>query len=219
MKTGILALGLRRDAGTWEEQCRQTLGFEAPLPVRHPSPTLQQLRDFFRRPAEWLYFGGHFVRPELYNEASTVGVSFHADRVELRAGNEKGTLRKGTDEFTLDRSVRLILWGGCSTLSRKEYVAELNALFGPHLMLGFRRTTGIPMCEAMFTGGGFIKEPFFKRAASAPADDAACRDAWMGAALEGYGGSENEDRFAAVDPDGTGWILEKKGIKRSGKMF
>jgi hypothetical protein len=60
MKTGILSLAPRRDAKSWEDQCRQSLGFEAPLPIRLSSPTLQQFRDFFRRPAEWLYFGGHF---------------------------------------------------------------------------------------------------------------------------------------------------------------
>jgi hypothetical protein len=86
-------------------------------------------------------------------------------------------------------------------------------------MLGFRRMTGIDMCNAMFTGGGFIRRPFFTRVAADPSSDVTCRNAWMEAAREGYGGAENESRFAAVDPDGTGWILEDKTIKKNGKMF
>ncbi|MBI5895364.1 MAG: hypothetical protein HZB24_04915 [Desulfobacterales bacterium] len=177
MKTGILSLGTRSDARTWEQQC-QALGFDAPLPIKTSAPSLEQIKDFFRRPADWLYFGGHFIRPELYNEAHDVSVHFYADRVEIDAKGEKQVLRKGTEDFRLDSSF-----------------------------------------NAMFSGGGFIRRPFFVRVAENQTDPATCRDAWMGAALEGYGGGENEDRFAAVDPDGTLWTLENKKIKKGAKLF
>lgn len=218
MKTGILSLGTRSDARTWEQQC-QALGFDAPLPIKTSAPSLEQIKDFFRRPADWLYFGGHFIRPELYNEAHDVSVHFYADRVEIDAKGEKQVLRKGTEDFRLDSSLSLIIWAGCSTLSSRAYVGEMSRLFGPHVMIGFRRLTGIAMCNAMFSGGGFIRRPFFVRVAENQTDPATCRDAWMGAALEGYGGGENEDRFAAVDPDGTLWTLENKKIKKGAKLF
>lgn len=218
MKSGILSLGTRSDARTWEQQCLAQ-GIETPLPVKTSSPTLAQIKDFFRRPADWLYFGGHFIRPELYNEAHNVGIKFYADRVEVEVRGEQAVLRKGSDDFRLDQGLSLILWAGCSTLSSRAFIAELNQLFGAHLMLGFRRMTGIAMCNAMFTGGGFIRRPFFDRVAADKTSATTARDAWMGAALEGYGGSENEDRFAAVDPDGTLWTLQSKAIKKGAKMF
>ncbi len=218
MKTGILSLGTRRDAHTWENQCKQVLGFDVPLPIQKPKSTSDEVRAFFARPVDWIYFGGHFVFNELYNDAHDVSATFHADRVELSVGGLNSSVVKGKDDFKLDNGTTLILWGGCSTLGIDTTVAELSKLFGPHLMIGFQRTTGPSMVDAMLTGGGFIKKPFFTRVSDAK-DPAVCRDAWLQAALEGYGGAELEDHFAAVDPDGTRWTIEDKKIKRGKKVF
>lgn len=153
MKTGILCLGTRSDARTWEQQCL-ALGLEAPLPVKTSAPTLEQIKEFFRRPADWFYFGGHFRRPELYNEAHNVGVHFHADRVEVNVRGETAVLRKGTEDFRLDQGTALVLWAGCSTLASRELVTQLQQLFGSHLMLGFRRMTGIAMPAVQVAGAG-----------------------------------------------------------------
>lgn len=217
MKTGILSLGTRSDAGDWEKGCKG-LGFDAPLPIKDAQPDMESLKAFFARPAEWLYIGGHFLSPELYNEAHDVSVQFYADRIDLRARGERATLRKGTEDFKL-AGVSLIVWAGCSTLGSREFVAAMNSLFGSHLMIGFRRMTGIPMCSAMFTGGGFIKRPFFSRVGADPRDAGACRKAWLEAALEGYGGGENEDRFAAIDPDGTSWTIAGNSITSGARFY
>jgi hypothetical protein len=221
MKTGIFCLGTRRDARTWEKQCKEVLGFDAPLPIEEASPSLDRLQAFFTRPAEWIYFGGHFLGNELYNEAHDVSARFFADRIDLEVKGVKASVAKASDGFKLAGNVRLIFWGGCSTLGDRELVGHLNQLFGPHVMLGFRRMTGPEMVDAMFIGGKdkFIKKPFFARVSADATNPITCRDAWLNAAVEGYGGAENEDRFAAVDPDGTEWTITDKVVKRGRKLF
>ena len=81
-KTGILSLGTRADATTWEKGCK-ALGFDAPLPIKKPSPTMDDLKRFFGSSFEWVFFAGHFSGGRLYNESGQVGVRFGADAVTL----------------------------------------------------------------------------------------------------------------------------------------
>jgi hypothetical protein len=204
-------------------QCA-ALGFDVPDPIHEPSPTLDRLEGFFGREADWVYFGGHFNESALYNDKATMGIkgavviTFARDHIDLQAGSATRTIA-GCGKL---RSARLICWAGCSTLANPEVVRDLAALFDAPVMIGFRRRTGPKMCDAMFSGGRpkqFIHKPFFARIAGALDDPIAWRKAWLQAALEGHAGTENEDRFAAIDSDGTEWLLRNKAIVRGRKLF
>lgn len=215
-RTGILCLGTRPDARTWEKGC-QSLGFDAPLPIKKPAPTMEELRRFFGSSFDWVFFGGHFAGSRLYNESGSVGVRFAGDAVTLEAGGESSTLERGTAEFGLQP--RLILWGGCSTLGASAVVRDLNALFGTHTMLGFRGITGWKVVDAML-GAGFMtgKRHFFARS-QAGSSSAELTSAWMQTAKVGWAGGTLEDRFAAVDTGGQRWVLRDKQVVRDSKLF
>ncbi len=95
----------------------------------------------------------------------------------------------------------------------------MRTLFGPHVLLGFNGLTGWKMVDAML-GGGFIGagRHFFDRVVGKDSDAAGVRDAWMETAKFGYGGSDNESKFRAIDPDGREWKLQKGEI-RPGRRF
>jgi hypothetical protein len=215
-RTGILCLGTRPDATTWEKGCR-ALGFDAPLPIKKPSPTMDELIRFFGSSLDWVFFGGHFSGGRLYNESGAVGVRFAGDAVTLEVGNESTTLQRGSAELGL--RPRLVLWGGCSTLGANALVRDLNALFGTHTMVGFRGLTGWKVVDAML-GGGFMagKQHFFARV-EAGSSSAELTAAWMQTAKLGWAGGTLEDRFAAVDTGGQRWVLRDKQVVKDSKLF
>ena len=216
-KTGILSLGTRKDATTWENGCKG-LGFDAPLPIKKPSPSMDELKAFFSSDSDWLFIAGHFGGDMLFNEKDSVSATFSADSVELKVGGEKATVKKGTAEFQLDKNCKVVLWGGCSVCSATDLIRDLQKLFGAHVLLGFKGSTGWKMVDAML-GGGFIKTGhFFERVKGHDDEPAKIRDAWMQTALKGYGGDDFEDRFRAIDPDGQEWEISKKKIKRGRKI-
>lgn len=216
MNVGILSLGSRGDASTFQAGA-VALGFTAVAPIKKSSPTLDELKDFFARDHQWVYFGGHFGGRELSNDDGRVGIEFHDDRVELSSGGDRATLRRGTSGFGV--APRLVLWGGCSTLGNNSLVPDLNALFGSHTMIGFRDVTGWKMVDAAL-GQGFLKEKrhFFARVA-ADSSSTVLTDAWMQTARLGWGGGENEHRFAAVDETGQRWVLRDRKVVKDKKLF
>ena len=216
-KNGILSLGTRSDATTWEKGCK-ALGFDTPLPIKRPAPTMDDLKAFFGRSYDWVYFGGHFASNRLYNHAADVGVRFAADRVTLEVGSDRVELKRGSRELGLS-APRLILWGGCSTLGDDSVVTDLHRLFGDHTMIGFRALTGRRMVDAML-GAGFMaaKRHFFTRVTAA-SSAVELRTAWMETARIGYAGGSLEDRFAAVDPHGQRWVLRDKKVVKDSKVY
>ncbi|PFG44518.1 hypothetical protein ATJ88_3243 [Isoptericola jiangsuensis] len=216
MRVGILSLGSRGDASTFQAGA-VALGFTATAPIKKSAPTLAELKDFFAHDHEWLYLGGHFGGRELSNDAGDVTLTFHADRIELASGKESATLRRGSADLGV--VPRLVLWGGCSTLGNNQLVADLGVLFGAHAMLGFRDVTGWKMVDAAL-GKGFLagKKHFFTRVA-ADSTPAVLTDAWMQTAKLGWGGGTEEHRFAAVDDTGQRWVLRDGRVVKDKKLF
>ena len=215
-RTGILCLGTRPDATTWEKGCK-ALGFDAPLPIKKPSPTMDELVQFFGSSFDWVFFGGHFSGGRLYNESGAVGVRFAGDAVTVEAGDESRTLKRGSADLKLQP--RLVLWGGCSTLGSTALVRELHSLLGNHTMVGFRGLTGWKVVDAML-GAGFMadKRHFFSRV-EAGSSSPDLTSAWMQTAKLGWSGGTLEDRFAAVDTGGQRWVLQDKQVARDSKLF
>lgn len=214
--SGVLCLGTRPDAGVWEKECK-ALGFDVPLPIKQGNPGMAQLKAFFRRRYDWVFFAGHFAGSRLYNDRGDVSLTFSAESITLSAGGETAVLRKGTEDLQLSAPA-LVLWGGCSTLGNADTVTALHGLFGDHTMVGFQAMTGWRMVKAMLDGGGFINRPFFRRVTQ-NSSGSDCRDAWLATANAGYGGGGNEHRFAAVDPDGQRWIVRDRAIVRDRKLY
>lgn len=104
-KSGILSLGTRADASTWEKGCK-ALGFSVPSPIKKPSPTMKELRGFFKSQPHWIFFGGHFSGMELYNEDDSVSVTFKEKSVKLRVDKTTATLKAGKAEFDLKKNAR-----------------------------------------------------------------------------------------------------------------
>ncbi len=216
-KTSILAFGTRADAGTWEKQCR-ALGFDAGRVIRKSYPALDELRELFSVPAEWLYFGGHFGSLTLLNDKEDSWVEFGRSGVTVRAGSDTVTLDKKSNAFRLHEGCEVVLWGGCSVCGDRATIETLRALFGPHVLLGFAGMTGWKMVDAML-GAGFIKTGhFFDNVTEHLDDPKAIAQAWMKAARKGYGGGDMEDRFRCIDRAGREWKLEKGRIK-AGRKF
>lgn len=195
------------------------MGFDAPNPIKKGLPTLDELQAFFKSKPEWIFFAGHFGDFELSNEDGSVTVAFAADGVVLSVGGGTIQLKKGTEEFSLDAKCEVVLWGGCSVCSSDATIRTLRALFGPHVLLGFRGTTSWEMVDAML-GGGFIGagKHFFDRVVGRDSDALGVRDAWMQTAKLGYAGTKAEPKFRAIDPDGREWRLLKGDIK-PGRSF
>ncbi|MEZ4553150.1 MAG: hypothetical protein AB7L91_08695 [Dehalococcoidia bacterium] len=215
-KTGILSLGTRPDSTTWEKGCKG-LGFDAPLPIKKPSPTMDELKQFFASSFDWVFFAGHFAGDRLYNQSKDVGVRFAADSVTLEVGSDKVTVKRDSSEFGL--RPRLVVWGGCSTLGLNSRVTYLHSLFGDHTMLGFRGLTGYRVVNAML-GAEFManRQHFFTRVEASSSSDV-LTDAWMQTAKLGYAGGTLENRFAAVDSTGQRWILRDSQVVKDSKVF
>ncbi|KQR16014.1 hypothetical protein [Cellulomonas sp. Leaf334] len=214
--TGILCLGTRPDASTWEKGCK-SLGFDVPLPIKKPAPTMDELVGFFGRSFDWVFFGGHFASRRLYNESGDVGVRFGPDAVTLEVGSDTKTLKRGSAELGLRPT--LVLWGGCSTLGDNDLVRDLHTLFGAGTMLGFRGVTGWKVVDAMLGAGFMADKQHFLARVQADSSSAELTAAWMAAAKLGWGGGKLEDRFAAVDTGGQRWILRDKAIVADSKLF
>lgn len=216
-KTSILAFGARKDAGTWESQCR-ALGLDIGRVIRKANPTQQELREFFEVPAHWLYLGGHFGSLLLLNDREDSWVKFRRESVTIRAEGQAAELTKKAKAFRLHESCEVVLWGGCSVCEDRATIETLRVLFGPHVLLGFAGLTGWKMVDAMLGAGFITKGHFFDNVAKHTGDFDAIVQAWMNAAKKGYGGGDMENRFRCIDRDGREWKLEKGRI-RKGRKF
>ena len=216
-KVATLCLGTRRDAGTWEEGCRQ-LGYQVVVSVRSPNPTDEELREFFKCDAEWLYFGGHFNAGALYNHARQerqpggLAIQFTGEDVCVFRDEVFQYRLIKTGGFRLHESAWLILWGGCSTLATAGSVRTLRRLFNDHTALGFNGKTSWEVVNSLLGGGSIQPGHFFNRFRaygyeSISMGERAARMSWMEAGQAGYGGKALEDRIRAVDWDGKSWKL------------
>ncbi|MEA3643420.1 MAG: hypothetical protein VBE63_26320 [Lamprobacter sp.] len=210
-KYATLCLGSRQDAATWNAGCER-LGMTQAASVRAPTPSLSQIKDVFASAADWVYFGGHFVGGELYNEGHSLGITFRESKVEIKANGTTETIERAGKEFKLTE-VKVVLWGGCSVCSSSSTIKTMRRLFGNHVMLGFASLTGWQMVDAML-GGGFIKrQHFFANVGGAASGDLdLVAMAWMDAAKWGYGGGPNESKFRAIKQNGQELKLEKGAI-------
>jgi hypothetical protein len=179
---------------------------------------MAELREFFSRPAHWLFFGGHFGGRTLLNEKEDVSVQFAGDEVTIASEGTREVLTVKSGGMRLQETCELVLWGGCNVCSGRETVETLRALFGRHVLLGFAGLTGWRVVDAIL-GGGFIKKGhFFERAVGRMDDPKALCDSWMQAARTGYGGGDMEDRFRCVNPDGREFQLIQNRIQ-AGRKF
>jgi hypothetical protein len=207
----ILCLGTRTDAETWRAGVAK-LGFEDNgASITDPSPTMNELKQFFGASADWVFFGGHFT-DHLYNDRQTVHVHLYSDQVTLNVDSETETIKR-TDGRNFKLSPKVVFWGGCSVLHRAGQIKATRELFNNPLQLGFGGLTGPKIMNALL-GKGFIPEDraFFGRIKNRD-DREQVRQAWMETANWGYGGGDIEDNFRAVDPDGKTWGLSNKKIK------
>lgn len=216
-ETGILSLGTRKDATTWENGCKK-LGFTAPHPIKKPSPNLDEIAAFFSRKSHWLFLAGHFGNRTLYNDSGNVEITFSSSGVTAKVDGDKRVLKKNTADFQQDKNCEVVVWGGCSVFDGQETIRQLRKLFGNHVLLGFAGLTGWKVVDALL-GGGFIKpRHFFNRVTGQIDNPAAIRNAWLRTALQGYGGGGYESRFRAIDPNGQEWHLRNNKIVRGRKI-
>lgn len=217
-KFSTLALGTRQDAGTWDKGCA-SVGLDQLTSIRDPSPDMDDLKAFFAQTPDWLYLGGHFGSLQLMNDAllddkkGAVDIKFSKDHVTINIDGAKEKLSRADDTFQLHKNVVVILWGGCSVCDTTHTMRTLRTLFDQHVLLGFAGTTGVAMVDAML-GNGHIKDHFFKNVKGNTGDLDAVAQAWMKAALAGYGNGWGHERFRAIDFDGQGWKLEDGKIKK-----
>jgi len=207
-----LCLGTRQDALTWQKGCLN-LGFTKKVSIRSPRPSLAEIVAFFGCDAEWLYIGGHFIPNYLFNESGDTRIGFNTTSVAIEAVDGKRTISHA-DALTVNRTAKLVLWGGCSVAGHPETVEVTRSLFGAHVLLGFAGSTGHKMVDAML-GGGFIKNDFFKRLKNNQGWTDTCGgavQAWMDTAAQGYGRGDAESNFRAFDWNGNGYKLQKGAV-------
>jgi len=220
-----LCLGTRRDAATWEKGCAG-LGMSKVWSIRNPKPTLTDLKNFFARPASWVYFGGHFImgddtgqKRKLYNDAIDVTIAFDGDRISVKAGGESAELKPNGGGFALQSKTWLVLWGGCSVCNSVSVMHHMRMLFGRHVLLGFNGTTDPSLVDNML-GGGALQESFFRRLEGL--DDfvgiEAAPQAWMAAGAAAVVGTTDESKTRAVDLGGQEWALQGGKIVRGRKV-
>lgn len=217
LSTGILSLGTRADATTWEHGC-QGLGFTIVAPIKKGSPSLKDLKAFFAGSPDWLFFGGHFGGLTLFNESASVSIEFAAKQVILAVGDARATLRKTNGTFAAHRNCKVVLWGGCNVCESEDTIRTLRQLFGNHVLLGFKGRTRWFAVNAILGGGEVAAGRFFDLVKSDPGSPETVRQAWLQAAISaaavGEDGGAREKRARAVDPDGQEWgIIRNKKTK------
>lgn len=193
MKYATLCFGNRPDAGTWEKQC-QNLGMTCGSSVRSPLPSLEMMKSFFVSQSNWLFFGGHFMNDDLFNDGQYYsfdldGNGYEDDRKQsaearvnfiegegmvLESGYDFHRIKKHSADFNLNMSAKVILWGGCSTLNSAKRSRKMANYFNgvlPHNLLtsyGVKETV-----SPLPTAGGQASAPVkFKEAPAKPATSA-----------------------------------------------
>lgn len=165
---------------------------------------MAEIEGFFKGSGEWLFLAGHFIS-SLYNEDSSVDVTFGASEVNVTAGGATKTLTK-TNGFNLHRSAKIIFWGGCNVHSRKGTVSKLRTLFGNPVMIGWKSITGYQILNVMMGAyGNTSPSPgldFFDRVKDDPKDVQHVMEAWKGAAEDAFWG-DRKPAFSMIAADGT----------------
>lgn len=217
MSFSSLDIGNPIDGRSFEKGCRERMGMRAETSLLKTNPTLDELSQFFENYPSWLYLSGHHIPLTLYNDFG-VSIDFKATGVELTVNDKTKTISKVTGAFKVHVSCGLIVWGGCSALRNPDTVKLYRTLFDNPVMLGYAASTGYQINNAML-GGGFIRKDFFARVQELSGNDPnALRNAWLETANWGYGGSDMEKLFRAVDEDGQEWQLESKKITKGRKF-
>jgi hypothetical protein len=203
--TATLSLGTRKDAIYWSKECSSQLGFTAGSTIATPSPELSDIKNYFSRSDEWLFFGGHFTEVDhLYNDDESIKIKFHSDKVVISHGSKTETLLKGTT-FLQHQKVKVIFWGGCNVHSDDKTREAIRALFGSPMMIGWRSITGWQVMYSVMGGYGNVApnaaRDFFDRAAADPKNETIVRKAWLETANDTQWGS-NTPTFSVYDSDG-----------------
>jgi hypothetical protein len=245
MKTNILVFGSKsrmKPTYTWENGCRD-LNIELGKIIRKENPDLSEIQNFFQTPAEWIYFGGHFVNPGDYEDYGkfeyptlfnakhaaalhhTTRIAFdqksiYLEKLSMKDGKneERIELKKGTAQFQLDRQCKLILVSGCSVFAEDETLQNFRYHFNNPVILGSAKTTDYKITDTLLGGSKHPKKNFFENLKNADlTNNELLRNAWLTAAID----SQNKyikTIARALDPDGTVWGIEKGKITRLKKI-
>ena len=215
----VLSLGTRMDARYWYAQCQRQLRFQAGVQVTTPRPSLRAMQSVFGRADDWLYLAGHF-RGYLYNHDDSTSVTFAADRVTLKNGDDEAVLKRD-DGFKQHGKLSVLFWGGCNVHSDAATVRTMRALFGAPVMVGWHDLTN-RFIMLIVMGGMGNKHPnplrdFFDRIKTDPTDLEAIRNGWLQAGFDAdWGKPESglpyKQRFSVVDRNGQEYILGEDGI-------
>lgn len=249
MNTVILSLDRNPAADTWKNGCKKLGLGEASSSNGVASD--HQITTFFKSSAEWVYLAGHHVwgslhpkPPKLdysfmmYNEPGTATLYFYSDRVRLEVGKGKGVktqVIRGDNAAEFSLQCKVMLMCGCSIIPDENHpysngLADIFALFGPHLLLGLKGSTGWRMFNYLLGGEtpGVPKplaDNFFANLDDETEDVEVIRNAWLKAGAAGYHDPKQpkttttqEAQVIAVDPDGQQWHL-KQGEPEKGQKF
>lgn len=225
-----LCLGSRKDADQWRKGMKDKLGFTESKFVKHPEPSLAELKGFFGASDDWLYVAGHFSsvngwpswpypnESRLYNDIDNDATTPPTAEILFRSGNVLCRRKSGSswaesllvrgDGFKQNAKAKVVIWGGCS-VGNPNTVGTMQALFGPAVIVAFAGETGWQILDVMMggygdsSGSGWKTPNFWDKLGSNSGDLVAVRDAWLETAGAITWGSDILSRFRVFDPDGT----------------
>lgn len=219
-KFSTLVLGTRNDADRWRKGMKDKFNCTESVFVKNPLPTVADVSAFFSQSDDWIYLGGHFAPPVMYNEQQTLLLTFKDDRVIVER-TETGTkttreLRKNV-EFKQHANLKAVFWGGCS-VAEPATIATLRKLFGAVTIVGWRGKTGWELSDMTMGGWGNPPYPpnpptwrtpnFWDALGAHTEDPVRLRNAWLSTARAiNWGPPKSGEpsylsRFCVVDPDG-----------------
>jgi hypothetical protein len=199
-----LELGDPADGLAWQKGC-QGLGRVSVASIVNPSPTLTQLKAFFKTQPDWVYFSGHMSGTLFYGDGAEL--QFRKDRVAIATSalsvkydpNALQLLKRNSD-FTMQISCLLVILAGCSALESLWTVKVIRELFFNPTILGYAERCNVDINKAMM-GAGDNTSHFFANI-GAGSD---LVNAWLQSGLSAN--PSRQSMFRAFDPDGQEWQL------------
>lgn len=218
MNVGVLALGTRSDSRNLEKKCK-SLGFKVYTLIK-PYPTIQEIKSFFSRSYDWIYLGGHSSGhrsgtrsiANIYNERENRELIFKSNGIDFVTTGDTGiesttSLIKGSSDLSHITDTDLLILGGCRTVKQRENVTVYRSLFGDPGIIGFKGSTSIAVCNAMFGASNWTKKNnFFTFANDNFTDINHLCNAWLKMGVWGWG-RDMVDTFGSVDLSGRQWII------------
>jgi hypothetical protein len=249
MDTAILSLDGNPAAETWKDGCKKLgLGVAS---FSNGVASDHQLTTFFKSSGEWVFLAGHHLwgslhpkPPKLdysfmmYNAPGTATLYFYSGRVRLEVGKGKDVktqVVRGDNWAEFSLQCKVMLMCGCSIIPDENHpypngLADIFALFGPHLLLGLKGSTGWKMFNYLLGGEtpGVPKplaDNFFAKLKGETQNVESIRNAWLGAGAAGYHDPKQtktttaqEAQVIAVDPDGQQWHLKQGELEKGSKF-